>query len=751
MTTRGTVVFGAVLATALATTGAASAARNARCELFDAPASVETGEAFAVRVRMRNNGNVPWDQRGAAVDALSTLPLGSPRWYLPLRPEWHSKKPRVSPGDAATFSFAVGAPLDPGTYSFDWSMTRAGIPFGQPCRHQIQVTKAQPPAPVVCPVPRADPTSLLLDLDSRPPHDELAPLVWPTLRDTRGQRSSGVGRGGSAAFAIGGDRSADGNARAHYILYDLDRAVTTRTVLEYWVKPLNERGKSVAVDLLFRDGAYMSGLYTDDWVRDQFGAHIHPAGQRNDSQLVVGDWNRIVVRLGDYAAGRTIAKVMVAFEYYQDPGRFDALFDDIRLFEDGVDNPPVAPVRFASDALVLTPGTPAKVRFVDLQGNPLPPERAAFSVRSYNGRTRVASDGTVVWEGSDETRVWYRVDIRATYDGLPVPGSVLVVYYPTAGARSVFSSGHWRLLLPRPWIDRARRRWAGDFGKVLDRGWETVASLHGGWTLGTTHIEFSRGQEGQTFEAMAQDDAACAYNGLPMGIGEGCFFRLGAPFAHAYFHEMGHNQQSLYGRNMWGEIYYNFGAAYHGEVTLYGDVVFHNLLAAGDLRPQTQRDLREQLRHAATYGLTLALWHEEGWWPYTAGKDPPVIPSLGRPLFEQAYKDISYGLYHRIARDYGWDFMCRLPRGWDNDETLRVLFWGTNRPHLFGLSTTGPPWYETTTLVQHNTYIAALVSAAVGEDLRHRFRQDWRFEIDDALFDPLHAYLYERMREGGDA
>lgn len=92
------------------------------------PTSMKTGQEYEVTVRMRNEGSGRWLGR-------STFHLGSegPMDNMTWAVRRATLASDVAPGDTATFTFKVKAPVTPGTYPFSWRMLIERVEwFGQP-------------------------------------------------------------------------------------------------------------------------------------------------------------------------------------------------------------------------------------------------------------------------------------------------------------------------------------------------------------------------------------------------------------------------------------------------------------------------------------------------------------------------------------------------------------------------------------------------------------------------------------------
>ena len=83
------------------------------------PATMTAGAAVDVTVVMENRGPLPWSMR-AGYKLGSQGPQDNTRWgtgRVDLDPA-----DSIDPGDQKTFPFAVTAPVEPGTYTFQWQM-----------------------------------------------------------------------------------------------------------------------------------------------------------------------------------------------------------------------------------------------------------------------------------------------------------------------------------------------------------------------------------------------------------------------------------------------------------------------------------------------------------------------------------------------------------------------------------------------------------------------------------------------------
>ncbi len=140
----------------------------------------------------------------------------------------------------------------------------------------------------------------------------------PSCRPVETQAHSGSG-----ALRLAGNADDPEYSYVYCRVFEEPIAVWPDSVLSYWVKPLNERGLSTCVDLVFADGGTLrdSGAKTSEGHAARSGA----------STGKVGEWKQVTVPLGRTHRGRTIAAVMVAYDSRSGGGPFEALFDDLSI------------------------------------------------------------------------------------------------------------------------------------------------------------------------------------------------------------------------------------------------------------------------------------------------------------------------------------------------------------------------------------------------------------------------------------
>ncbi|MFF0199996.1 GH92 family glycosyl hydrolase [Streptomyces sp. NPDC005017] len=201
---------------------------------------------------------------------------------------------------------------------------------------------------------------------------------------------SAAGFTGKRALRYAGRHTSEGRAYSYNKVFDVDVAVHRDTRLSYRIFPAMADGDRdydathVAVDLAFTDGTYLSDLK----ATDQHGFALSPRGQGAAKILYVNQWNNVVSRIGAVAAGRTIDRVLVAYDSPAGPARFRGWLDDVRIA-------PAAPERpkaHLADYAITTRGTNSSGGFS--RGNTFP---ATAVPHGFNFWTPVTNAGSLSW------------------------------------------------------------------------------------------------------------------------------------------------------------------------------------------------------------------------------------------------------------------------------------------------------------------------------------------------------------------
>jgi predicted alpha-1,2-mannosidase len=201
---------------------------------------------------------------------------------------------------------------------------------------------------------------------------------------------AGAGFTGKRALRYAGRHTADGRAYSYNKIFDVDVKVGRDTRLSYRIFPsmadgdLDYDATNVSVDLAFTDGTYLSDLN----ATDQHGFALTPQGQGAAKILYVNQWNNVASRIGSVAAGKTVDRILVAYDSPKGPAKFRGWLDDVALRS----VPRERPKAHLSDYAVTTRGTNSSGGFS--RGNNFP---ATAVPHGFNFWTPVTNAGSLSW------------------------------------------------------------------------------------------------------------------------------------------------------------------------------------------------------------------------------------------------------------------------------------------------------------------------------------------------------------------
>ncbi|WP_330282002.1 GH92 family glycosyl hydrolase [Streptomyces sp. NBC_00588] len=226
------------------------------------------------------------------------------------------------------------------------------------------------------------------DSDNPVPQDMLSlvdhgPSGSPTAK-------AAAGFTGKKALRYAGRHTADGRAYSYNKVFDVNVAVDRDTQLSYRVFPqMADKDRdydatNVSVDLAFTDGTYLSDL----GATDQHGFGLTPQAQGAAKILYVNQWNNVTSRIGSVAAGKTVDRILVAYDSPKGPAKFRGWLDDIALKR----VTPEKPKAHLSDYALTTRGTNSSGSFS--RGNNFP---ATATPHGFNFWTPVTNSSSLSW------------------------------------------------------------------------------------------------------------------------------------------------------------------------------------------------------------------------------------------------------------------------------------------------------------------------------------------------------------------
>ena len=143
---------------------------------------------------------------------------------------------------------------------------------------------------------------------------------------------AGVGFTGLRCLRYQGSHAAEAPAYVANKVFWVEQEVDADTELSYVIFPELTADRThpatfVAVDLAFDDGTYLSDL----GAVDQLGFELSARGQGESKALYPNQWNHRAARLGEVAAGKTITKILLAYDSPGGPAVFSGWVDDIAI------------------------------------------------------------------------------------------------------------------------------------------------------------------------------------------------------------------------------------------------------------------------------------------------------------------------------------------------------------------------------------------------------------------------------------
>jgi predicted alpha-1,2-mannosidase len=167
-------------------------------------------------------------------------------------------------------------------------------------------------------------------------------------------------------------------------------AVDKDTALSYKIFPqmadgdLDYDATNVSVDLVFTDGTYLSDL----GATDSHGFALTPQGQGAAKILYVNQWNNVLSRIGSVAAGKTVDRILLAYDSLSGPAKFRGWLDDVSIKSVA----PEKPKAHLSDYALTTRGTNSSGSFS--RGNNFP---ATALPHGFNFWTPVTNSSSLSW------------------------------------------------------------------------------------------------------------------------------------------------------------------------------------------------------------------------------------------------------------------------------------------------------------------------------------------------------------------
>ncbi|MZD09853.1 glycoside hydrolase family 92 protein, partial [Streptomyces sp. SID5785] len=255
---------------------------------------------------------------------------------------------------------------------------------------------------------------------------------------------AGAGFTGVRALRYAGTHKADGRAYSYNKVFDVDVKVHKDTELSYKIFPqmadkdLDYDATNVSVDLAFTDGTYLSDLK----AVDSNGGLLTPQGQGAAKRLYVNQWNAVRSGIGSVAAGRTVDRILVAYDSPKGPAKFRGWLDDVAIDR----AKPAKPKAHLSEYASTTRGTNSSGGFS--RGNTFP---ATAVPHGFNFWTPVTNAGSLSWlydyaRDNDENNLPTMQALAASHEPSPWMGDRQTFQMMPSAAKTVDTSRTGRAL-----------------------------------------------------------------------------------------------------------------------------------------------------------------------------------------------------------------------------------------------------------------------------------------------------------------
>lgn len=131
---------------------------------------------------------------------------------------------------------------------------------------------------------------------------------------------------GIASLKIQGSDNSPTQSYTYFKVFDVNIAVTSSCALTYYIFPEQANGRFVGIDLAFTDGSVLRGM----GALDQNGYNMAPSAGHG-GVIPLNTWSPIWCPISSFAAGKTVDKIMVAYDNAADTGAFSTYIDAISL------------------------------------------------------------------------------------------------------------------------------------------------------------------------------------------------------------------------------------------------------------------------------------------------------------------------------------------------------------------------------------------------------------------------------------
>ncbi|WP_052737647.1 GH92 family glycosyl hydrolase [Bacillus sp. SA1-12] len=196
---------------------------------------------------------------------------------------------------------------------------------------------------------------------------------------------------GNKALQYSGRHVAEGRAYSYNKVFEVKITITSKSQLSYYIHPqfMDEKQRDysstyVSIDLAFSDGTYLSEL----GAKDQHGIDVHPQAQGESKTLYPNQWNYKASVIGKVAEGKTVERILIAYDNPSGPAIFEGSIDDIKIEGDPIEVTYKSPVDYVN----ILRGTNSNGTFS--RGNNFP---AVAVPHGFNFWTPATDAGSTSW------------------------------------------------------------------------------------------------------------------------------------------------------------------------------------------------------------------------------------------------------------------------------------------------------------------------------------------------------------------
>ena len=135
--------------------------------------------------------------------------------------------------------------------------------------------------------------------------------------------STNVAKTGDVAMQVKGEDLSDIASYCYFKILDVNIPVEEEMTLSFDFLPMNDLSRHISIDLLMTD---LSTLRDSEAI-DNFGNNMHPGSGRGTPE----EWTTIVCNIGEWLSGKTIDRILFAFDYNPETGPFEAYVDNLQI------------------------------------------------------------------------------------------------------------------------------------------------------------------------------------------------------------------------------------------------------------------------------------------------------------------------------------------------------------------------------------------------------------------------------------